>query len=96
MLLGGWLDSDAAPCGTGNTYAICYKNLALNQLAAAAFPSDDPGPIWTKADRLVSDDLPWIPLFENRKIALTSDRVTHWTWSALAVQADITNIAVRQ
>jgi peptide/nickel transport system substrate-binding protein len=96
MQLGGWLNSDAAPCGKGNVYALCYKNPELNKLAAAAFASDDPGPLWEKADRIVSDDLPWIPLFEKRKIALTSDRVTLWTWSSLAVQADITNIAVRQ
>lgn len=95
MLLGGWLNSDAAPCGTGNVHAICYSNVELNKLAAEAFPSDNPGPVWAKADKLVSADLPWIPLFEKRKIALTSDRISHWTWSSLAVQADITNIAVR-
>ncbi|WP_218671531.1 ABC transporter substrate-binding protein [Microbispora sp. GKU 823] len=94
MLLGGWLDSDAAPCGTGNVHAICYDNPELNKLAAKAFPSDDPGPIWAEADRLVSADLPWIPLFEKRKVAITSDRVRNWTWSSLATQADITNIAV--
>jgi peptide/nickel transport system substrate-binding protein len=95
MLLGGWLNSDASPCGTGNVHAICYSNPELNKLAAEAFPSDNPGPIWTEADKLVSTDLPWIPLFEKRKIALTSDRITHWSWSSLAVQADITNIAVK-
>lgn len=95
MLLGGWLDSDAAKCGTGNVSSICYSNKALNALAAEAFPSDNPGPIWTRADKLVSADLPWIPLFEKRKIALTSDRISHWAWSSLAVQADITNIALK-
>jgi peptide/nickel transport system substrate-binding protein len=95
MLLGGWLNSDASPCGTGNVHSICYSNPELNKLAAEAFPSDNPGPIWAKADKLVSTDLPWIPLFEKRKIALTSDRITHWAWSSLAVQADITNIAVK-
>ncbi|WP_322044032.1 ABC transporter substrate-binding protein [Paraburkholderia sp. J67] len=96
MLLGGWLDSDASPCGKGNNYAICYKNAQLNTLAAKAFPSDNPGPIWTEADRIVSADLPWVPLFEKRKVAITSDRVTQWVWSSLAVQADVTNIALRQ
>jgi peptide/nickel transport system substrate-binding protein len=96
MLLGGWLDSDGASCGTGNVYGICYKNPALNKLAAEAFVSDDPGPIWAKADRIATDDLAWLPLFENRKIAITSDRVTLWTWSSLAAQADVTNIAVKQ
>ena len=96
MLLGGWLNSDAAPCGPGNVYAICYDNKELNTLAAEAYGSDNPGPIWTKADKLVSADLPWIPLFENRKIAITSENVDHWVWSSLAVQADITNIAVKQ
>ena len=96
MLLGGWLNSDAAPCGTGNVHAICYSNPELNKLAAEAYPSDDPGPIWTKADKLVSTDLPWIPLFEKRKIAITSDRLANWVWSSLAVQADITNIALKQ
>ncbi len=95
MLLGGWLNSDASPCGTGNVSSICYSNTELNKLAAQAFPSDDPGPIWAKADKIVSADLPWIPLFEKRKIAITSDRITHWAWSSLAVQADITNIAVK-
>lgn len=94
MLLGGWLNSDAAPCGTGNVHAICYKNPELNKLAAKAFPSDDPGPIWAQADKLVSADLPWIPLFEKRKVAITSDRVRNWTWSSLATHADITNISV--
>ncbi|GAA5037394.1 peptide/nickel transport system substrate-binding protein [Thermocatellispora tengchongensis] len=94
MLLGGWLNSDAAPCGTGNVHAICYDNPELNKLAAQAFSSDDPAPIWAKADKLVSADLPWIPLFEKRKVAITSDRVRNWTWSSLATQADITNIAV--
>lgn len=96
MLLGGWLNSDAAPCGTGNVNSICYSNAELNKLAAEAFPSDDPGPIWAKADKIVSADIPWIPLFEKRKIAITSDRITHWAWSSLAVQADITNIAVKK
>jgi peptide/nickel transport system substrate-binding protein len=96
MLLGGWLNSDAAPCGTGNVNSICYSNAELNKLAAEAFPSDDPGPIWAKADKIVSADIPWIPLFEKRKIAFTSDRITHWAWSSLAVQADITNIAVKK
>ena len=96
MLLGGWLNSDASPCGTGNTHAVCYSNKELNQLAAEAFPSDDPGPIWAKADRLVSADLPWIPLFEKRKVAITSDRIALWNWSSLAVHADITNIALRK
>lgn len=95
MLLGGWLNSDASPCGTGNVSSICYSNTDLNTLAAEAFPSDNPGPIWAKADKIVSADLPWIPLFEKRKIALTSERITHWAWSSLAVQADITNIAVK-
>ncbi|NTI78717.1 ABC transporter substrate-binding protein [Rhizobium rhizogenes] len=95
MLLGGWLNSDASPCGTGNVSSICYSNKELNKLAAEAYPSDNPGPIWTKADKIVSADLPWIPLFEKRKIALTSGRITHWAWSSLAVQADITNIAVK-
>ncbi|NHT76709.1 ABC transporter substrate-binding protein [Rhizobiaceae bacterium CRRU44] len=95
MLLGGWLNSDASPCGTGNVSSICYSNADLNTLAAEAFPSDNPGPIWAKADKIVSADLPWIPLFEKRKIALTSERITHWAWSSLAVQADITNIAVK-
>jgi peptide/nickel transport system substrate-binding protein len=95
MLLGGWLNSDASPCGTGNVNSICYSNPLLNKLAAEAFPSDEPGPIWAKADKIVSADLPWIPLFEKRKIAITSDRITHWAWSSLAVQADITNIAVK-
>lgn len=96
MLLGGWLNSDAAPCGTGNVNSICYSNTELNKLAAEAFPSDDPGPLWSKADKIVSADLPWIPLFEKRKVAITSDRITHWAWSSLAVQADITNIAVKK
>ncbi|RAR62593.1 peptide/nickel transport system substrate-binding protein [Paraburkholderia unamae] len=96
MLLGGWLDSDASPCGKGNNYAICYRNPQLNALAEKAFPSENPGPIWTEADRLVSADLPWIPLFEKCKVAITSDRVTNWVWSSLAVQADVTNIALRQ
>ncbi|MDW6020617.1 ABC transporter substrate-binding protein [Mesorhizobium sp. BAC0120] len=96
MLLGGWLNSDAAPCGTGNVHAICYSNLELNKLAAEAYPSDDPGPIWTKADQLVSTDLPWIPLFEKRKVVITSDRLANWVWSSLAVNADITNIALKQ
>ncbi|MFT3688303.1 ABC transporter substrate-binding protein [Paenirhodobacter sp.] len=95
MLLGGWLNSDASPCGTGNMFSICYSNSELNRLAAEAFASDHPGPIWTKADQLVSTDLAWIPLIEKRKIALTSDRVTNWTWSSLAVQADITNLALK-
>ncbi|MFJ5158652.1 ABC transporter substrate-binding protein [Pantoea sp. NPDC088449] len=95
MLLGGWLNSDAAPCGRGNVYAICYSNPQLNALAKQAYGSDNPGPIWAQADRLVSADLPWIPLFEKRRVAITSDRVTHWTWSSLATQADITNIAVK-
>ncbi|MDX6740475.1 ABC transporter substrate-binding protein [Actinocorallia sp. A-T 12471] len=94
MLLGGWLNSDAAPCGKGNVYAICYDNKELNKLAAEAFPSDDPGPIWAKADKIVSADLPWIPLFEKRKVAITSERVRNWTWASLAVNADITNLAV--
>ncbi len=96
MLLGGWLNSDAAPCGTGNVHAICYSNPELNKLAAQAYPSDDPGPIWTKADQLVSADLPWIPLFEKRKVVITSDRLANWVWSSLAVNADITNIALKQ
>ena len=94
MLLGGWLNSDAAPCGTGNVHAICYHNPELNRLARKAFASDDPGPIWAEADRLVSTDLPWIPLFEKRKVVITSERVRNWTWSSLATHADITNIAV--
>lgn len=95
MLLGGWLNSDASPCGPGNVYAICYSNAELNKLAEQAYASDNPDPLWAKADKIVSADLPWIPLFEKRKIAITSDRVTHWTWSSLAVQADITNIALK-
>lgn len=95
MLLGGWLNSDASPCGRGNVYAICYSNDKLNQLAKQAYGSDNPGPIWQQADQLVSADLPWIPLFEKRRIAVTSDRVAHWTWSSLATQADITNIALK-
>lgn len=96
MLLGGWLNSDAAPCGTGNVHAICYSNKELNKLAAEAYPSDQPGPIWTKADKLVSTDLPWIPLFEKRKVVITSDRLANWVWSSLAVNADITNIALKE
>lgn len=96
MLLGGWLDSDASPCGKGNNYAICYRNPQLNALAAKAFPSDSPGPIWSEADKLVSADLPWIPLFEKHRVAITSDRVANWVWSSLAVQADVTNIALRR
>jgi peptide/nickel transport system substrate-binding protein len=95
MLLGGWLNSDASPCGTGNVSAICYSNPDLNKLAAAAFISEDSGPIWTKADQLVSTDLAWIPLIEKRKIVLSSDRVTNWHWSSLGVQADITNVALK-
>ncbi|MEV0362196.1 ABC transporter substrate-binding protein [Nocardia fusca] len=95
MLLGGWLNSEAAPCGKGNVNAICYSNRQLNDLARQAFPSDDPGRLWAEADRIVSSDLPWIPLFEKRKNLLSSDRVTNWTWSSLPAQADYTNIALR-
>lgn len=95
MLLGGWLNSDASPCGRGNVYAICYSNPQLNALAKQAYASDNPGPLWQQADKLVSADLPWIPLFEKRRVVITSDRVTHWTWSSLATQADITNIALK-
>ncbi|GGL02952.1 ABC transporter substrate-binding protein [Nocardia jinanensis] len=95
MLLGGWLNSEAAPCGKGNVNAICYSNTQLNDLARRAFPSDDPGPLWAAADRIVSSDLPWIPLFEKRKNLLSSDRVTNWTWASLPAQADYTNIALR-
>lgn len=96
MLLGGWLNSDASPCGTGNVHAICYSNPELNKLASQAYPSDNPGPIWTQADKLVSSDLPWIPLFEKRKVVITSDRLANWVWSSLAVNADITNIALKK
>lgn len=96
MLLGGWLNSTAAPCGTGNVHAICYHNERLNELAAQAYPSDNPGPIWAEADKVVSTDLAWVPLFEKRKIVITSDRLANWVWSSLAVNADITNIALKQ
>ncbi|WP_138996204.1 ABC transporter substrate-binding protein [Rhodococcus zopfii] len=95
MLLGGWLNSEAAPCGKGNVNAICYSNAQLNDLARQAFPSDDPAPIWAEADRVVSTDLPWIPLFEKRKNLISSDRVVNWTWASLPAQADYTNIALR-
>ncbi|PND53226.1 ABC transporter substrate-binding protein [Rhodococcus sp. ENV425] len=95
MLLGGWLNSEASPCGKGNVNAICYSNDRLNELARQAFPSVDPGPIWAEADRVVSTDLPWIPLFEKRKNLISSDRVTNWTWASLPAQADFTNIAIR-
>lgn len=95
MLLGGWLNSEAAPCGKGNVNAICYSNDRLNELARQAFPSDDPAPIWAEADRVVSTDLPWVPLFEKRKNLISSDRVTNWTWASLPAQADYTNIALR-
>lgn len=95
MLLGGWLNSEAAPCGKGNVNAICYNNDQLNELARQAFPSDDPAPIWAEADRIVSTDLPWIPLFEKRKNLISSDRVINWTWASLPAQADYTNIALR-
>jgi len=95
MLLGGWLNSDASPCGRGNVYAVCYSNPNLNALAKEAYGSDNPGKLWQEADRLVSQDLPWIPLFEKRRVAIASDRVNNWTWSSLATQADITNIALK-
>jgi len=95
MLLGGWLNSSASPCGQGNVYAVCYNNPALNALSEKAFPSDNPGPIWTEADKIASTDLPWIPLFEERRVAVTSEHISHWSWSSLATQADITNIAVK-
>lgn len=96
MLLGGWLNSDGAPCGPGNPAAICYDNPELNKLAKQAFGSDDPGPIWEKADELVSADLPWIPTVEIRKVVITSERVRNWTWANIPVNADITNVAVEQ
>lgn len=94
MLLGGWLNSDGAPCGPGNPGAVCYDNPKLNALAAEAFASDDPGPVWAKADKLVSADLPWIPLVELRKVTITSDRVRNFTWANVPVNPDITNVSV--
>ncbi|SHM62372.1 ABC transporter substrate-binding protein [Cryptosporangium aurantiacum] len=95
MLLGGWLNSDGSPQGVGNVQAVAYDNKELNKLAAEAFVSDDPGPIWAKADALVSKDLPWIPLFELRKVVVTSERLRQFTWSNVPVNPDITNVAVQ-
>ncbi|MDH2414152.1 ABC transporter substrate-binding protein [Nocardioides sp. CER19] len=95
MLLGGWLDSDGAPCGPGNPGAVCYDNKQLNKLASQAFASDDPAPVWAQADELVSTDLPWIPLLELRKVVITSDRVRNYTWSNVPVNPDVTNVAVQ-
>jgi len=95
MLLGGWLNSDGSPQGVGNVQAVAYDNPELNKLAAEAFGSDEPGPLWSKADELVSEDLPWIPLFELRKVVVTSERLRHFTWSNVPVNPDITNVAVQ-
>lgn len=94
MLLGGWLNSDASACGPGNVQAICYDNPELNRLGAEAFVSDDPAPLWAEADRLVSADLPWIPLVELRKIVITSADLRHFVWANVPVNADITNVSV--
>jgi peptide/nickel transport system substrate-binding protein len=95
MLLGGWLNSDASECGPGNVQAICYSNPTLNALGEEAFGSDDPGPIWTEADQVTSKDLPWIPLYAQRKVVITSDRLTNFTWANVPVNADITNVGVK-
>lgn len=95
MLLGGWLNSEASACGPGNTQAICYSSPQLNELGRKAFRSDDPGPIWTEADQLVSKDLPWIPLVQLRKVVITSDRLKNFTWANVPVNADITNVGVQ-
>ncbi|VDR24852.1 ABC-type oligopeptide transport system, periplasmic component [Raoultella terrigena] len=95
MLLGGWLNSDASPCGPRQRLRHLLQQRQAEPVSEAGLRLDNPGPIWQEADRLVSADLPWIPLFEKRRIAVTSERVTNWTWSSLATQADITNIALK-
>jgi peptide/nickel transport system substrate-binding protein len=95
MLLGGWLNSDASACGPGNVQAICYSNPTLNELGEKAFASDDPGPIWTEADQVTSKDLPWIPLYAQRKVVITSERLKNFTWANVPVNADITNVGVQ-
>ncbi|WP_312675879.1 ABC transporter substrate-binding protein [Microbacterium sp.] len=96
MILGGWLNSDVSPCGAGNVYGICYDNPELNALADEAFGSEDPGPIWAEADRLVSEDLAWVPVYERNRIVIVSDDVTYFQWSNLATGADPTGLAVAQ
>jgi len=96
MILGGWLNSTGSPCGPGNVHAICYDNPELNELTAQAFASDDPGPLWAQADALAAADLPWIPLVEQKKVVITSERLRNWTWANVPVNADITNVAVQE
>jgi peptide/nickel transport system substrate-binding protein len=93
QILGGPLDSDVAECGAANE-GICHHDPALNAVVAEAVQSDDPGPLWTKADHLAADALPWLPLVSIKKILITSDRVRNFQWGNLPVNPDITTISL--
>lgn len=96
MILGGWLNSEVSPCGAGNVYGICYDNPELNALANEAFASENPGPIWTKADQVASTDLAWVPVYERNRIVIVGENVTYFQWSNLATGADPTGLAVKK
>jgi peptide/nickel transport system substrate-binding protein len=59
-----------------------------------AVQSDNPGPVWTQADHLAADALPWLPLVSIKKIVITSDRVRNFEWGNLPVNPDFTTVSL--
>ncbi|MCS5724086.1 ABC transporter substrate-binding protein [Herbiconiux sp. CPCC 203407] len=95
MIVGGWLNSEFNPGYVWN--GVNYHSDALNaevEKAFAAPTAEAAEPFWQEANRIASEDVAWIPLFETIRVFPSSDRVANWTWQSLGNGPDWASLQV--
>ncbi|MCS5736311.1 ABC transporter substrate-binding protein [Herbiconiux daphne] len=95
MIVGGWLNSDFNPGYVWN--GVNYHSDALNAEVEKAFDAptaEAAEPFWQEANRIASEDVAWVPLFETIRVFPSSARVANWTWSSLGNGPDWASLQV--
>jgi peptide/nickel transport system substrate-binding protein len=90
LVAGGTLN----PCQSGTVNYGCYDNPQVDQKITEALQSNDPGPLYNEVDKLVTPDLPIVPMVQRNAVNISSKRVQGWRWLGAGDNADIANVSV--
>ena len=96
MLLGGWLNSDAAPAAPATSTPSATATPSSTSSPRRPIPPTSPVRSGPRPTARVSTDLPWIPLFEIRKIVDHFRPPSQLDVVVARGQADITNVALKE
>ncbi|MCX9192034.1 hypothetical protein C3Y87_11535 [Carbonactinospora thermoautotrophica] len=86
---------DGRRYGPGSVNYGGYDSPEVNRLIDEALQTSSPdqaADIWARADRLVMQDAPWVPLLTGRIVNYRAERVRNWVYLPLLKNGDPTNV----